>query len=94
MAALVFLIALPLTVFTLAGCLQVIDQTSSAGRFAALLKVSFRLLLFALLALLTPPESRPWLLYGVLASLVLTFTASAVSRYAIRSGRWPTERID
>ena len=34
-SALVFLIALPLTVYTLAGGLQVIDQAGAGGRFAA-----------------------------------------------------------
>ena len=93
-SALVFIIAMPLTVYTLAGCLQVIDQVDASGRFNALLSLSFRLLLFALLALATPPGSRLWILFGALTSLFLYFALSFAARYVVRSGRWPTERIE
>jgi hypothetical protein len=56
--------------------------------------LTFRLLLFALLALLLPAEARLWILFGALTALTLTFTVSFLGRYAVRSGRWPTERID
>jgi len=93
-SALVFLVAMPLTVYTLAGCLQVIDQVDTSGRFNALLSLSFRLLLFALLVLATPSGSRLWILFGALSSLALTFTFSFASRYLVRSGRWPTDRVE
>ena len=93
-ATLVFIIAMPLTVYTLAGCLQVVDQVGAAGRFEALLSLSFRLLLFALLALATPPDARLWILYGALVALFLNLTLGYAARYVVRSGRWPTDRIE
>jgi hypothetical protein len=93
-AATAFLLAMPLTIYTLAGCLQVIDQVDPGGRFAALLSVSFRLLLFALLVLALPAEARLWIFFGAISALTLTFTASFLGRYVVRSGRWPTERIE
>lgn len=93
-SVLVFVLAMPLTVYTLAGCLQMIDQVDASGRFSALLSLSFRLLLFALLTLATPPGSRLWILFGALTSLILTLTLSFAGRYLVRSGRWPTERIE
>jgi hypothetical protein len=93
-SALVFLLSMPLTVYTLAGCLQLIDQVGASGRFNALLSLSFRLLLFALLALATPAGSRLWILIGALTALLLNLGFSFAGRYAIRSGRWPTDRIE
>ena len=93
-SVLAFLLAMPLTIYTLAGCLQVIDQVDAGGRFGALLSLSFRLLLFALLVLVLPPESRQWIFFGALSALTLTFAASFLGRYAVRSGRWPTGRIE
>lgn len=91
---LVFLLAMPLTIYTLAGCLQVIDQVDAGGRFAALLSLSFRLLLFALLAVATPPGSRMWILLAALSTLLLYLTLSFAGRHLVRSGRWPTDRIE
>lgn len=93
-SVLVFLLAMPLTVYALAGCLQVIDQVTSSGRFGALLSLSFRLLLIALLALATPAGSRIWILFGALAALLLNVGFSFITRYVIRSGRWPTDRVE
>ncbi len=93
-SALVFVIAMPLTVYTLAGCLQVVDQVDISGRFNALIKLSFRLLLFALLALATPAGARLWIVFGVLVALILNVGLSFTGRYIIRSGRWPTDRIE
>ena len=93
-SALAFLLAMPLTIYTLAGCLQVTDQVDAAGRFGAMLSLSFRLVLFALLVLVMPPESRLWILFGALAALLISFIFSFVGRYAVRSSRWPTERIE
>ncbi len=91
---LVFLLAMPLTIYSFAGCLQVTDQVEASGRFSALLSLSFRLLLFALLVLVTPAESRLWILIGALSALFLTLLMSFAGRYAVRSGRWPTDRIE
>ena len=93
-SVLAFLLAMPLTIYTLAGCLQVTDQVEASGRFRALLSLSFRLVLFALLVLVLPAEARPWLLYGAISALTLTFTVSSFARFVIKSGRWPTDRIE
>lgn len=93
-SALVFLITMPLTVYTTAGALQLVDQAGAAGRFSALLSLSFRLLLFALLALLTPPESRAFIAISALVTLMLMFALSFAGRYVVKSGRWPTDRIE
>ncbi len=93
-SVLVFLLAMPLTVYALAGCLQLIDQASAGGRFSALLSLSFRLLLIALLALIAPAESRIWILFGALTALFLHLSVSFTGRYLMRSGRWPTDRIE
>ena len=90
----VFLLTMPLTVYTFAGVLQVIDQVEAGGRFSALLSLSFRLLLFALLALLTPPESRDFILISALTTLTLVLGFTFAGRSAIRSGRWPTDRAE
>ena len=93
-STLVFLLAMPLTVYALAGCLQVIDQVSAAGRFSALLSLSFRIVLIALLALAAPAASQIWILFGALAALAFNISLSYLARYVIRSGRWPTDRIE
>lgn len=93
-AALVFILTLPLTVYTWAGCLQLIDQVDQPNRFRALLQLTFRLGLLALLVLLTPAVARGWIAAGVLTVTVLTFGFQYGLRYAIRSGRWITDRIE
>ncbi len=93
-STLVFLLTMPLTVYTTAGVLQVVDQVDAGGRFSALLSLSFRLLLFALLALLTPPESRAVIAISALVTLLLVFGLTFAGRYAVRSGRWPTDRTE
>jgi hypothetical protein len=90
----VFLISLPLTVYTLAGCLQIIDQQQPAGRFRAVLNLSLRVGLFAILVLTTPVHSRIWILAGVFTALMTTTGFQLVVRYLIRTGRWPTGRMD
>ena len=93
-AALVFLISLPLTVYTLSGCLELVDQPDAAGRFRALLRLSFRVMLFVLLTLLTPPPARIWILAAILTAIALQALGQFLIRYLIRSGRWPAERTD
>ena len=69
-------------------------KTLARYALVLLLSLTFRLLLFAGLALILPPGTRLWILFGELTALTLTFTVSFVGRYAVRSGRWPTDRID
>ncbi len=93
-AILVYLISLPLTVYTLAGCLQIIDQPDPGSRFRSLMSLVFRLLLFALLLVVTPADARLWIAFAVLTVLVLTLGAQYGLRFAIRSGRWITDRVE
>ena len=93
-AVLVFLISLPLTVYTLAGCLQLADQIDPASRGRAMMSLVFRLLLFALLLIGTPPDARIWIAAAVATVLALTLGAQYGLRYAIRSGRWITDRVE
>ena len=93
-AALVFIISLPLTVFTLAGCFQLIDQIDSLSRFRALMRLVFRLVLLALLLLATPEEARIWIAAGMGSVVVLTLGSQFGLRYLIRSGRWITDRTE
>lgn len=91
MGALVFLIALPLSVYLLAGMASIVD---GPNRSRALAGFALRLLLLALLLLLTPVELRIWIGGALVTVVVLHALTTAVVRYAVRSGRWPTGRID
>lgn len=93
-AVLVFLVSLPLTVYTLAGALQLIDQIDPGSRFRSLMSLVLRLLLFALLLIVTPPDARIWIAAAVFTVLALTLGAQYGLRYAIRSGRWITDRVE
>ncbi len=91
---LVFLLSMPLTVYTLSGTLEVVDQPESAGRFRALLGLAFRVALFTILTLSTPAGARIWILFGAITAIALSLTGQFAIRYLIRSGRWPTERVE
>lgn len=93
-AGLVFFISLPMTVYTLSGCLELIDQPDAAGRFRALLRLAFRVMLFVLLTLVTPPTARIWILIGILTAITLQGLGQFLIRYLISSGRWPAGRIE
>lgn len=90
-AALVFLIALPLSVYLLAGVLAVVD---GPNRSRALAGFTLRLGVFAALLALTPVESRAWIGVALLTVIALHTLTTVGVRYAIRSGRWPTQRVD
>jgi len=89
--ALVFVLALPLSVYLIAGALSLID---GPNRVHALVDFTLRLGFCALFVALTPVESRIWIGIAFLIVLVLHAATAAAARYAIRSGRWPTDRID
>lgn len=86
---LVFLVSLPLAVYTYAGGFALIDH---GNRFQALLSLSFRLLLVATLLLVTPTGSRGWIAAGFLLVLVLHGSASMLLRHALNGDRWITGR--
>ena len=91
MSAAVFLLALPLSVYLLAGAFMVID---AANRSAALLSFTLRLAICALLVAVLPADSRIWVGAAFLTVLLLHAATSVGARYALRSGRWPTEKVD
>lgn len=91
MSLVVFLLALPLSVYLIAGALLIID---AANRSRALARLCLRLTVCAGLILLTPAESRIWIAAAFLTVVVLHTATTLATRHAVRAGRWPTERID
>ena len=90
-ALLVFVLGLPLAVYTLAGFFTLLDFTDKAR---ALLLITIRVLLNVLVLLIAGADTWPWLLsaYGIVAVLhLLTF---AGVRVAINSGRWISKSLD
>lgn len=90
-SVIVYLVALPLSVYLIAGALSIID---GPNRSLALAGFTLRLGICALLIALAPVQSRLWIAAAFLTVLVLHTVTTAGIRYAIRSGRWPTDRID
>ena len=88
---LVFLLSLPRAVYTWSGLFLFIDQPSPVH---ALVRLSFRLALVALLVFVTPAESRIWIGIAFLLVALLHAGAQRLIRYAIRTDRWLTERIE
>ncbi len=84
-----FLMALPLWVYVLGGVLALRDGGS---RVRTLLTLSLRLALVLLLAVLTRPDGRLWIVAAGGLILALHAGAQLAGRYVVRSGRWPTER--
>ena len=91
MNLLAFLLALPLSVYLIAGVLQVIDAPNTSR---ALARLSLRLGVCAGLVLLAPSTSLIWIAAAFLTVVVLHAATTFATRYAIRTGRWPTERVD
>jgi len=88
---LVFLLGLPLAVYTWSGLFLFIDQPSLVH---ALVRLSFRLVLVAGLIFLTPAGSRIWIGVAFLLVALLHAGAQRLIRYAIRTDRWLTARIE
>ena len=90
-AVIALLIAMPLTVYTLAGMFQLKDNGADAR---ALMALAFRALLLALLIYLTPGGDRVWIALGAGIVIALHLGAQYGLRYLIASGRWPADRSD
>ncbi|MEM8767271.1 MAG: hypothetical protein AAGE43_07500 [Pseudomonadota bacterium] len=88
-AAIALLLAMPLTVYVLAGIFLLKDNGADSRSFRAL---TFRALLLALLIYLTPAEDRAWIALGAGIVVLLHLGAQYGLRYLISSGRWPAER--
>lgn len=89
--ALVFLLGLPLAVYTLAGLFALIDLADKAR---ALLLITLRVAINVLLLLIFGGHCWPWLLaaYGLVLALHLGVFVGL--RLALGSGRWITRKID
>ena len=89
-ALLVFLVSLPLTIYTLAGCLQLIDQRESAVTVVGK-QVAVDCFSFADGECIVRSER---ILIGVGTAFCLAAGFQFGVRYLIRSGRWPAGRIE
>jgi hypothetical protein len=89
--ALVFLLGLPLAVYTLAGLFALIDF---ADRARALLLITLRVAINVLLLLAFGGHCWPWLVAAYTAVLILHLGAFAGLRIALGSGRWITRKIN
>jgi hypothetical protein len=88
---LVFLLGLPLAVYTLAGLFALIDFTDKAR---ALLLVTLRIAINVLLLLIFGSHCWPWLLAAYGLVLFAHLSAFFGLRIALGSGRWITRKID
>jgi predicted tellurium resistance membrane protein TerC len=88
---LVFVVSLPIAVYTLAGLFLLVDLMD---RVRAVVQITLRLLLLTGFVLITPVSSRIWIAVAFALVAGLHAAAQLLLRYAIRSGRWPTQRID
>ena len=90
-AVLVFMIGLPLAVYTLAGFFTLLDFTDKAR---ALLLITIRILLNVIMLLIAGAHTWSWLLtaYGIVIALHLL--AFAGIRVGVNSGRWISKSLD
>jgi hypothetical protein len=91
MSLLVFLLGLPLAVYTLAGFFALIDFSDKSR---ALVILSARLLINLCLLLLFGAHHWPWLLTAYAVVVVLHLGCFFAVRRAVSSGRWVSERLD
>lgn len=89
-ALLVFLVALPMSVYLLAGALSLLD---GGNRSVTVLHLTLRLTLFVGLVVLIPADTRVWAAAAFLTVLVLHVATPLALRRAITSGRWITDRV-
>ena len=89
--ALVFLLGLPLAVYTLAGLFALIDFADKAR---ALLLITLRIAINVLLLLIFGGHCWPWLMAAYVLVLFLHLSVFAGLRIALGSGRWITRKID
>ena len=86
-----FLIALPLSVYTLAGFFLLLDQNDPVR---SLLRLTMRLLMVALLLALASNAERIWVGVAFLTVVTLHAVFQMVARRAVATDRWLTDPID
>jgi len=91
MTVLVFLLGLPLAVYTLAGCYALVDYSDKSR---ALVTLTIRVVLNLALLLFAGADCWPALLAAYAVVLMLHTAAFFGLRQAIRSGRWISGQIE
>lgn len=89
-AFIVFLVSLPLAVYTWAGCFLLIDLED---RIRAVRILCGRLLVVMLLVFITPAPGRIWIGAAFLVVAVLHLGTYLIVRMSVQ-GRWRVDRID
>jgi hypothetical protein len=89
-AVLVFLVSLPLAVYTWAGCFLLIDLDD---RIRAVRMLCARLLIVMALVFITPAPDRIWIGVAFLVVAILHVATYVLVRMSVQ-GRWPVDRID
>ena len=88
---LIFILSLPLAVYTLAGFFLLIDQSN---RLSALVHITFRIGLIAVLLAATPVQSRLWIGVAFGVVILLHAASSFLLRIGISRGYWITDRVE
>ncbi|MCB1683380.1 MAG: hypothetical protein R3E82_01765 [Pseudomonadales bacterium] len=91
MAALYFLVTLPLAVQTLGALLHVFDHLDRAR---GLLRLCLYLSLFVALILAAGPEHRSWIAWACLLVCTLHLLAQLIIRAGLRYEWWVSERVE
>ena len=90
-AIVVFVLGLPLAVYTFAGFFALVDFTDRAR---ALLLITLRILMNVILLVLAGANTWPWLLSAYALVGLLHALAFIGVRVAIGSGRWISKNLD
>ncbi len=91
MGPLFFLVSLPMAVYLLAGVFGLIDLED---KVAALLRLSWRVLLAAGIVILAGHQHSFWVAAAFATVIVLHTAIYSIGRWLITSGRWITQRIE
>ena len=90
-ALLVFLLTLPLAVYTFAGLLGLIDQLDKSR---ALFSLVVRVSAVVILTVVVDPANRIWIAAAFLLVAALHIGVWGLTRWLIRRGDWITDRIE
>jgi uncharacterized membrane protein YagU involved in acid resistance len=88
---LIFFLSLPLAVYTLAAFFLLVDQNN---RLTALVHITFRIALIAVLLVATPAQSRLWIGIAFGVVILLHVASSILLRMGISRGYWITDRVE
>ncbi len=91
MSVMIYLLSLPLAVWSLASLYFLIDDADAA---AGIVRISIRCLVVLTFVYLVGPQGREPVLWGFLTVIVLHLGAFAAGRWLILRGGFNVERID